>query len=197
MKLDYDETQGAYRFGALCVAPQLTDELLATAYLRLKRDKLLETIHHERVPSLTEFLKMHSSPGSIALGAFIDRAEAPNVRMKAGYDFCGLSWVFDREDIAGVNMSKASVGFAFFRHAAHPQEKIALGKMMIECFFERWNIDILFGLTPAPNRAALNYAEQVGFRISARIADFCSWEGALTEGVYSSLAKTDWLAAQS
>ncbi len=184
MDLQYCPATGLYRSGGLGVSKHLTEELLATSYLRLKKEQTLETVFYERVPTLREYLD--TSANSICLGAF----------RKVGtkqVDFAGLSWISHRQEM-GNRMFKAEVGFAFFRHCASPTEKVELGKMMTQVLFDLFNIDVLIGTTPVDNKLALGYSTQVGFGVHGPIPNYISWEGALSDVMVSVLTKTEWQA---
>src|SRR5262245_16494362 len=118
MRAKFDESIGLYRqpetTGDLLVSTTLSDDLLAEAYLRFKNEKTLETIYYEGVPSIVDFLLRATKPETICLGAFIDRREA-RTRRSREFAFAGVAWVYDRQ-IMGNAMTKAEVGFGFFRH---------------------------------------------------------------------------------
>jgi hypothetical protein len=185
MDMEFDKATSLYRAGNLAVSTGLDQKLLATAYLRLDFEKNLDLVYYEGVPSLLEFLKTCTAPEHICLGGFVDHGK--------GWEFCGLSWVFDRQQL-GTGHWKAETGFAFFRHCAKPSEKVRIGQLMVEALFETFNISSLFGTTPAPNRAALKYARAVGFNVCGPIPNFVSFEGALADVYISNLTKQEWQA---
>lgn len=190
MDIAFDQATGLYRHRHLAVSTGLTDELLAVSYLKMKEQRLIETFYFQGTPTLTEYLRRTTDPSCICLGAFVDRTgNAKDAQ------FVGFSCVFDREEmIPGV--AKAETSFCFFRHCCSPSEKVALGKMMVEALFGTFNISVLVGSTPSPNKLALRYSHQVGFEISGEIKNFCMWEGALTGIHASTLTRRDWQARQ-
>ncbi len=194
MEALYDPETGLLRAGDLAVSTSLTEDLIATAYLRLKAEGLLPLIYYEGIPLLSEHLRRMAAPETICLGFFADRAKAK--RKAGGVEFCGMAWVLQRE-LMGNGMTKAEVGFAFMRHTAHPEEKVALGKMMTQAFFDAYNVDILIGTQPVENKLALKFAERLGFTLSGPIKNYISWEGALSDVYVSSLTKADWRARQA
>lgn len=184
MDCKYDAASGLYRYEALGVSKLLTQELLATSYLRMKGDQIIDTVYYERVPTLMEYMARCLKPESICLGAF------RNVSSKNA-EFAGVSWIFDREEM-GDHRVKGEVGFCFFRKCASPDEKVLLGRMMAQILFEIYNCDLLIGTTPVDNKLALSYSKQLGFTQHGPIPGYLSWEGGASDAVVSVLAKQDW-----
>lgn len=190
----YDQTIGLYRDGDLGVSTQLTPDLLATAYLRLKAERQIETVYYQKVPTILEYLSGMTRPETICLGAF--RKVGDNEKVKQTAEFAGMAWVYDTIELGDSHMKRADVSFAFFRHCATPQEKVTCGQLMVEAFFSTFNIDVLVGTTPVDNKLALKYSQQVGFGLHGPIPSFLSWEAGLSSAVISVLTKTDWQATR-
>ncbi len=186
MEAVYDSATGLYRCGELAVSAGLTENLLGRAYFRLEDDKTLSTVYYENIPSVSKHIQWMSAPDAVIQGAFVE------TKAKA-FDFCGLSWVINREQL-GIGLAKAEVGFSFFRHSCHPSQKLRLGEMMLDGLFGRYAIDVLIGTTPVCNRLALRYSRALGFTLSGPIPDYVSWEGALEGVMVSTLTKTTWAA---
>lgn len=189
--IEFDAEKGIYRSGDLAVSTRLTENLIGRAYYKLEDDKILDTVYYERLPSISGHLKWLCAPESIVLGAFADRSKSKLPNKPKGFEFCGMSWVVGRE-ILGNEMTKAEVGFTFFRHTTTPAEKVALGKMMLEAFFSTYCIDVLIGTTPECNKLALEFSKALGFELNGPIKNYCSWEGYLEPVVVSTLTKADW-----
>ncbi len=189
MEPTFDPSTGLFRAGNLAMSIRLSDDLLATAYLRFKQEETLPTIYYERQPSICEYLQQVMQPEHISLGGFVDRRGDGKA-----WDFAGICWVFDRQEL-GNGLYKAETGFGFFKDVATSREKVELGKLAVALTFSAFNIDVLFGATPTENRAARRFARSVGFDMSpAPIKNFISWEGALSDAWISSLTKKDWMA---
>ncbi len=198
MQATFDAATGTHRVDNLIVSTRLTDDLAAETYLRFKQDKLLETIYYESVPTILDFMERILRPSTITLGAFIDRTNgAKPLRRNSpkAVEYAGCSFVYDRQQMGNM-MWKAEVGFGFFRHVATADEKVALGKIMIQALFESFNIDFLYGTTPIDNQAALEYARRVGFEIIAEIPEYLSFEGGLSTACISRLSKAVWRERQ-
>ncbi len=189
MEPTFNPATGLYQSGNLAMSIRLTDDLLATAYLRFKQEGILEAIYYERLPSICEYLSQVMQPEHISLGGFVDRdGNGKN------WQFAGVCWVFDRQEL-GNHMYKAETGFGFFKEVATSREKVELGKLAVDLTFSAFNIDVLFGTTPTENRAARRFARAVGFEMSpAPVKNFISWEGALSDVWISSLTKKAWAA---
>ncbi len=195
MEARFDDTLGVYRHENLIASPDLTDDLLATAYLRFKADNLIQTIYYEGEPGINGWMRQMGNPETIRLGAFADRGKK-GIRGEKGVVFCGMAWVLNRQTL-GNYMTKAEVGFGFFRHVATPREKVQLGKMMTQALFERFNIDVLIGTTPVDNRAAMEYSKSVGYGLHGPIPNYVTWEGALSDVAVSVLTKQEWQSRQA
>ncbi len=193
--MTFDADKGIYRSGDLAVSTRLNENLIGRAYYKLEDDQTLNTIYYERVPEIREHLKWLCAPEAIVLGAFADRSKSKLPNKPKGFEFSGMAWVVGRE-VLGNGMSKAEVGFTFFRHAASPAEKVALGKMMLEAFFSVYCIDVLLGTTPVVNRLAVDYSKSLGFELNGPIKNYCSWEGCLEPVIVSSMTKADWKERQ-
>ncbi len=186
MEVLFDQASGLFRYGNLAAAPGLTEDLLATAYLRLKSEGQLETIYYEGTPSLMQFMRTSLEPETISFGAFVDRTGDGKT-----LDFAGIAWCFDRHDMAN-HEAKAEVGFAFFRHCATPRQKVDLGKLMVDVLFGRYALNYLFGTTPVENKLALRYVRELGFKTQGIINNFVYWEGAVSAAQISCAARSEW-----
>jgi len=175
---------GIVRNGNLVVTPCVTDLLLARAYLNYQKEGTLPVIFYQREPTISDFIKAHMEVGTrITLGCFRVDEETKKV------EHCGLGWVSDA--VRMNSFTKAEIGIGMFRCAG--KDNLAFGKMMLQSFFSKYAIDVLFGTTPEPNRLALRYSRKLGFDLAGPIPDYCSWRGALTDGWISHMSKSQWL----
>ena len=178
----------------LVIDPFPSLKVLATAYLMLDREQvklpdgpsmsLLETVYYEWTPDIDEFLKLHKAPDNLTFAAFRKSLTSDSL------DLVGLSF-FNRITRMGGGYNKAEVGFAFFAGGSI-FEKLILGRKMIDWVFANRDIHLLFGTTPEQNIPALVYARRLGFTQSAKIPNFATWRGALTDAWISSLTREDW-----
>jgi hypothetical protein len=163
---------------------QLTDEsLLAKAYLAMDRDGTLGTVFYQGKPTVSSFIKGCLDPGTVTLGAFRlvdDIAE-----------FCGIGWVMNATRMNGL--IKAECGTCYFKKQSNRKNNVVFGRLMLQAFFENFDIDVIFGTTPEPNRLAIAYAQKLGFSMHGPIPDFATWNGELAPAWISHMNKTEWL----
>ncbi len=174
---------GILRRDNLVVTPCVTDALLAQAYLTYQREKTLPVIFYQQIPTITDFIKAHLEVGKrIVLGCFRvdDKTKA--------VEFCGMGWVADSVQMNGY--TKAETGIGMFRCAG--RDSLEFGKMMFSCFFQQYDIDSLFGVTPEENKLAIRYAQKLGMSIHGPIPQYCTWEGRPTAGWISHISKEQW-----
>ena len=163
--------------GDLTVTPILTDILLAKAYIRMLEEGLLDTVFYQKTPTITEFMLEYLTQGKIVtLGCF------------RGSEFCGLGWVMAPVSMDGF--TRAETGMCFFRGE---KQAVKFGRMMLRSFFTRYSIDVIFGTTPAPNRAALIYARRLGFHMTGPVPGLCSWKNQLSDGWISTMTRKQWV----
>ena len=161
----------------------MTDDLLAQAYLTYRKENTLPVIFFQAIPTLKDFVDAHLEVGSrIVLGCFRVNDETKAV------EFCGLGWISDSVRMGGH--CKAETGIGMFRCAGI--DSLEFGKMMLDCFFSKYDIDVIFGVTPEANRLALRYAQKLHFDLSSPIEDYVTWNGQLAPGIISHMSKKQW-----
>ncbi len=93
-------------------------------------------------------------------------------------------------------ISRGEVGFGFLPSCSIFQA-LDGGRKMLDTFFNKLDIDHLFGTTPEPNKAAIAYAKRLGFSIYGPVPDFCAYNGDYV-GIYTShLSRTEWTKKNS
>lgn len=174
---------GILRRGNLVVTAQVTDDLMAQAYLIYRKEKTLPIIFFQSIPTLKDFLDAHMEAGKrIVLGCFRIDEKARTV------EFCGLGWISDAVKMG--DFLKAETGIGMFRCAG--RDSLEFGKMMLTLFFDTYDINAIFGVTPEANKLALRYAQKLGFDLSSPIEDYVSWEGEPAAGIISHMSKAQW-----
>jgi RimJ/RimL family protein N-acetyltransferase len=63
------------------------------------------------------------------------------------------------------------------------------GRQMLGMTFDQYNIDYLFGTTPAVNKAALAYAKRLGFEMYGPIPNSCAFRGKIESTYISHITK--------
>jgi hypothetical protein len=165
-----DKNTAIYTDGPFIVAPLLNIDLIATAYLRLKREGVLDVLYYEADPGLPKVLAVMTDPATINFGCFMKRDEDVT-------DFVGIGHVAAPLMLPN-GQKKAEISVAFFKGWQRRDVTIPLAQMMIEWVFRRSDIDFLFGTTPEPNRAMLRFMKALGFGHTAEpIPNFTCWHG--------------------
>lgn len=170
--------------GPVLVAPVRNESLLARAYLKFEAEGLLDIIWHEGRWSLREFLEWALAPNMVMLGAYNTEAS-----LNQDLGLIGLGWVNSVVRYAGF--SKAEVGFGFFRRPS-PFRKLAGVRLMLDSFFETYEVDYLFGMTPDQNPLAVRFARKAGFDAVATLPCYTAWEGSPANAVVLMLSRFAW-----
>ena len=173
------------RSGDLIVTSVVNDYILAKAYMNMAEEGTLSTVFFQGVPSLSQFLSEFMTEGKrVTLGCFSQpEGEAP--------ELCGLGWVYSVEKMGTYR--RAETGMCFFRRVKNRTSNVAFGRLMFESFFQRYEIDALFGLTAEPNKLALRYAQRLGMWLSSPVPDYCYWKGQMVPGIISHISRAQWL----
>jgi hypothetical protein len=168
----------------LMVTPVTDDRLLAIAYLRMHEEGILETVFHQGIPTVSSWLKGCLEPGKVMLGCFRVNPDQETS------EFCGLGWVGCAEKMDGFK--KAECGMCFFRKQSNRKQNVLFGKLMLAVFFDGYDVDVLFGATPEPNKLAMRYAQNLGFSMHGPVPNWATWRGQLVPAWISQLSKEEW-----
>ena len=172
------------RSGDLFVTPVVSDETLAKAYFQMKEEGTLERVFYQGIPTLRQFLIEFLTEGRrVTLGCFRDVG-------KPEPEYCGMGWV-----LASVSMdgwTRSETGMCFSRNQSRQTDNLKFGQLMMESFFRRYDIDVLFGCTPSANRAALKYARALGMTLNGPIPGLCCWRGEISSGWISTMLRSEW-----
>lgn len=152
--------------------------------MRMVEEDTISTVFYQAVPRISAFLADFLTAGRrVTLGCFREReGQSP--------ELCGLGWVF--ESVTMDKYVKCETGMVFFKRQSDPRDNLKFGQMMLRMFFERYPVDVIFGVTPAPNKLALRYAKKLGFGLTEPVPYYCSYHGELVPGVISYMSKEDW-----
>lgn len=181
--------------GRLLVTPLVTEDLLASAFLRFSSEGLVDRIWQEGVPSLSWFLKQYSRENGVQMLACLKEDE--NQRLTP----CGLSWICSKVAVANT-LTKCEVGEAFFRHT-NPSDTLDFGKMSLDYIFEDLGVDVAYGTTAEKNRVAVRYARAMGFEMFGPIPKYTTWKNKVTGeydvcGIWiSCMTKERWEVVQN
>lgn len=170
----------------LFISTEIGEDLLAAAYLMMKHDGLLETVFYESVPPLWLFLSWATNPNSKFIGCFV----RPTLDVDA-VEMAGLGWLWQMGGVPGA--MKAETGMVFLKKWQHSGIPVELAEKMLDCSFGPLGRDVLYGVTPVRNRAALLFSRKLGFKQTEPLPKYGSWHGEPTDIVMSYLEKGTWL----
>ncbi len=175
----YENQNQVYRWGKLLVAPRLSEQMLAYAYLEWERQGLNKYIWYEGVPSLSWYLEQYKK--MTVLGCFVDCGSAQLV---------GLGWLNTLTIMAG-KYKKAECGMAFFRNVGH-DISLRFGQMMVDWAMAHLGLDAMHGATPTKNRAAIRYMRLLGFEHCGPVGGYSSFDGELCPCEISWMMRDRW-----
>jgi hypothetical protein len=165
------------------VVPRPSDKMLAFAYLRFDREKLLDRIFYEGVPSLTWFLQKYQEIPCLACYRVTGKGQAD-------IELFGLGWIGMQETLVS-GWKKGEIGMAFFRKT-DPRLVRDGSKLMLEYAFEGMGFDVLYGTTPEGNPAAIAHARRMGFEMHGPLEGYCTWQGVPCGAMLSVMTRERW-----
>ncbi len=101
--------------------------------------------------------------------------------------YAGLAWLTNVEETD--TLRKGLAAFAFFKEYWHPGITEAAGNICLSQWFNVLDFSLIYGITPAPNRAARRFCRRLGFEYSARIPGFVSFRGETVDAMVATLTK--------
>jgi RimJ/RimL family protein N-acetyltransferase len=180
------EPQVEVKFKVRWLRPKEDDEIFAIAYMKMKQEKTLQLLFWEESPSLRAFLDWCSQPNSIVAGVFTD---GPTLEL------AGIG------ALHSINMrggkKRADTSEIFWRKYWITQHTLEMGKMLLNFAFEDAEMEILYGITPEPNRAAVDFMVRCGFDRFGPVPGLCSWHGRSCPGWLSVMSREKWLQGGS
>lgn len=171
-----------YRLGERIVAPELSAEMLAYAYMRFRQEGLLRLIFYEGDVGIRWFLEKYHELST--LGCFRQKNGVENA------DLLGMGWL-NTEVHGDSYFRRSEVGMAFFREVS-PEDTLIYSQMMLEWAFDNLKIDAMFGTTPIKNRAAVAHVRRLGFDLFGPIPSFAVWHGEPVACWISAMTKEQW-----
>jgi len=162
-----------------------TEDALIQLYQRLKKEGLFEIVFHEQpnMP-LLQFMNFFSGPNTLL-------QILSTVKDNQVVDTVGMTWLTDLSTCSGL-MQKAIASFVFFKDYQSPMYTDQLAKIVLEYWFDWLKLDIIIGMTPETNRAALLYAKRIGLKEIGRIPSFTTLSGEIVGGVVTYMTKDQY-----
>jgi RimJ/RimL family protein N-acetyltransferase len=173
----YDATTGLVR-----------EEALISLYKRLKAEELWDIVFHEDSGlTLLKFMNFFSTGN--ALLQVLTLVDDNGIIV----DAVGMSWVADII-VCGNILTKGVGSFLFFKDYQKPMYTDQFSEMILEYWFDVLGLNLVVGVTPEPNRAALIYVKRAGFKEAGRIPGYTTFKGEVVTGVITSMTKQDYRA---
>jgi RimJ/RimL family protein N-acetyltransferase len=178
------ENPEVYEYKNLVVMPARSDELLASAYLRLKSEELIGVLFYEKIPTLCEFLSMYMRPGMVNLGSW--------VRTGDQVQLAGIGSLDIPKDIGGGHR-KGEASMVFFKEFQRRDVTLDSARLWIQWGFDQQNLSVIHGCTPVVNKSALRFMKSLGFEYARDpIKAFTTHKGELCDVVISWMTKERW-----
>ena len=183
-----EQINGSQTQTRLFVKPNIGDDMIAVAYLRMKAEGLIPVIFYEGDPGLRWFLDWFHRTDTVCYGCFL------SPRVDTGENqtqLCGLLWVDTIITLASGH-KKANSGVMFFRDYQKGNLPLQFGELVLDAVFSDLKIDVLWGTTPVPNRIAKLFTMRLGYKYLPPCPMFCSWEGKVCDAAVCYLTKQMW-----
>jgi hypothetical protein len=169
-----EKTGLVYSCGDLKIAPMPSEDDLGKIYYRLKSDGTYDSVFYEYDLSLSQFLRVFTDASRAPLGCY-------------GPDISGLCWL-NRQEILRGGYRRAEVAMGFYRGQSIERLE-TFGKMAIEWAFDKLELNVILGVTPAANRAALLFSRRLGFDVVGPVRGATVWNGEACDVYISSMAR--------
>ena len=158
----------------LFVSPYPPDKLLAQAYIRMEDEGLLDTLFHERVPTLSEFLLRFCVERQAIL--------ACSIKENGVQRLAGFGWFNQSQRIGHLDLVRCEAGIIFFKDCRKLRITTTFGHLMTAWAFSNikpkgLTLDVIFGTTPQPNRAACMYFRRLGWKSIGPLPNYTTYPG--------------------
>ncbi len=186
VKKDFEYVRG--RLMLTAYAPKVgtyKEEALMLLYNRLKEQDLWDTVFHESPGmSLLEFMNFFSNGNCLLqILCIVDGSTI--------VDIAGMSWIADITVCQNI-LTRAVGSFLFFQEYQKPMYTDPFSEMILGYWFEVLKMDLVVGVTPEPNRAALIYVKRAGLKEVGRLPNYTTYKGAIVTGVVTSMTKQEY-----
>lgn len=170
----------------LFLRSDIGEELIATFYLRMKQDGMLQVFFHENPEiSLSAFLRWHTSPTMEAMGCFVRDIETGSVEL-AGMGYINNTKRYGDE-------ATAEVGLGFLRKFQSRSIPLEFAGMLLDYCFLAKRLVAVHGVSPCGNRAIHTFARRVGFKAHGPLPFFSVFNGSLQDSMLYSMRGFDWI----
>ncbi len=181
------------------------DNMLEKLYYHLQEDGIYREVMHEHALSKNEFVEFMGMYPHTILSICVDARTN---------EYHGFSWVSDIHHTD--SMLKGCGSFAFFRKHWNQRITEIFGMICVSQWFRfPWKLllqgeefdtramptdqgfDLIFGMTPKPNRLAQRYVRNVGFTYVATVPGFTTYRGETVDGLVATQTKEQFKVAEA
>lgn len=176
----------------LTVIRRPSERMLASAYLRLWQDEVLESLWYSGyIPNVSEFLEMSNRDDTVSYVGLVGPADGERL------DVCGIGWAKQRRPVGLTENGTAyiaEVGMGFAKSVQGMDSRITreLAEMMLDDGFTHLDFIALYGTTPVKNLAAVRFIDRMGFERVGRAPCFANWHGSPCDAILSVMTKERW-----
>lgn len=159
--------------------------LLPGVWKQLHDEEIFEMFFHD-YPDMTfgQFVAVLSRPDeSVEFVCEVD--EAGNIVKAAA-----IAMLTQITKTATLN--KAIGNFLLFRDYWNHHDSDEIGEVILRRWFVDMQLDVIVGVTPKANVAAIRFIRRVGFEQVGEIPRFCSYKGEVVPGVVSAQTFKEW-----
>jgi RimJ/RimL family protein N-acetyltransferase len=160
-------------------------DLVAVSYLQMKVEGILGQVYYQSIPPLMEYMNWHLNPRNVWLACMACRT-CDNAQP----ELAGMGWINQITDTGLIR--RGDVGMMFFRKFQQRSITREFTEQLIDYAFDVARLDVIHGMTPEPNRAALAFSRRMGFMQYGPIPLMCHYAGVPCAGVMSVMTKQDW-----
>lgn len=126
-----------------------------------------------------------------ALVEFLEKEALTSIFVDMNGRFAGLAWLTNVEKCD--TLSKGLGAFCFFREFWIPSVTRAYGEILLGHWFNILEMDLIYGITPVPNRLAQRYCRRLGFRYTpCPIPGFVSYHNETVDAVVCTMTRNEF-----
>ena len=164
--------------------------LLPGVWKQLHDEGIFEMFFHDH-PDMTfgQFVQVLSNPAEMV--EFVCEVDADgNVQKAAAITML--------TQITKTDVLRRAVGnFLLFRDYWNHKDSDEIAQVILKHWFVEVQLDVIVGVTPKANRAAVQFIHRAGFTSIGEIPLFTSYKGSLSPGVVSTQTFKEWDARRS
>lgn len=175
----------------LFISREIDENTLASFYLQLYQDGMLQELFYAGIPSISEVLAWRARPDILILGGFVNHVQPLNVNEKSGPELAGLGFVWD---IGKLGVRRGDLGFVFLRKFQKRSITVPLARMMLRHLFVDLQLSVVYGVSAEQGYAAIALAKALGFQQTGPLPAYTNYHGEPTGAVISYMRAEDFLA---